>query len=80
MRLKQFRPSLVKTYSEKHICAHYVWNKENKLMIYILRQGFPGGRSNEGYTCFNSHVRDKIADIPIYIYIACKKILQKNEN
>ena len=41
------------SYSQTYICADYVSNKEEQYMIiYVLRQGVPQGRSSEGYASF----------------------------
>ena len=45
--------TLTKTYSQKYICAAYVWKKRKRITgFYISRQVVPEGRSSEGYASF----------------------------
>ena len=46
--------TLTKTYSQKYICAAYVWKKRKRITgFYISRQVVPEGCSSEGYARFN---------------------------
>ena len=42
----------MKGYSQKYVCADYVWKRKRNTGLYVLRQGVPMGRSSEGYASF----------------------------